>query len=77
MREFKNLSMNIQISTQLWLIFKIRNYRVFMYFKYLSGAVHTRVEVHRMDLEMSKLVEQPWLQLIYCTVCLPHGCNFR
>ena len=23
----------------------------------LSGAVHTRVEVHRMDLEMSRLVE--------------------
>ena len=23
----------------------------------VSGAVHTRVEVHRMDLEMSRLVE--------------------
>jgi len=23
----------------------------------LSGAVHTRVEVYRMDLEMSRLVE--------------------
>ena len=43
----------------------------------LSGAVHTRVEVHRMDLEMSRLVEWPWLQLICCTVCLPCGCNFR
>jgi len=25
----------------------------------LSGTIHTRVEVHRMDLEMSGLVEQP------------------
>ena len=43
----------------------------------LSGAVHTRVEVHRMDLEMSGLVEQPWLQLMCCAICLPHGRNFR
>ena len=43
----------------------------------MSGTVHTRVEVHRMDSEMSRLVEQPWLQLICCTVCLPYGCNFR
>ena len=43
----------------------------------LSGMVHTRVEVCRMDSEMSGLVERPWLQLMYCTVCLPHGCNFR
>ena len=43
----------------------------------MSGMVHTRMEVHRMDLEMSGLVEQSWLQLIYCTICLPHGCNFR
>jgi len=25
----------------------------------LSGAVHTRVEVHRIDSEMSGLMEQP------------------
>ena len=43
----------------------------------LSGAVHTRVEVHRMDSEMSGLVEWPWLQLICCAVCLPCGRNFR
>ena len=43
----------------------------------LSGTVHTRVEVHRMDSEMSGLVEQPWLQLMCCTVCLPCGRNFR
>ena len=43
----------------------------------LSGAVHTRVEVHRMDLEMSRLVEQSWLQLICYAVCLLCGCNFR
>jgi len=43
----------------------------------LSGAVHTGVEVHRMDSEMSGLVERPWLQLMCCAVCLPHGRNFR
>ena len=41
------------------------------------GAVHTGVEVHRMYLEMSGLVERPWLQLMYCTVCLLCGRNFR
>ena len=44
---------------------------------WLSGAVHTGVEVCRMDLEMSGLVEWPWLQLMCCTVCLPCGRNFR
>jgi len=43
----------------------------------LSGAVHTGVEVRRMDMEMSGLVERPWLQLMCCAVCLPRGCNFR
>ena len=43
----------------------------------LSGTVHTRVEVCRMDLEMSGLVEQPWLQLMCCAICLPRGRNFR
>jgi len=43
----------------------------------LSGMVHTGVEVRRMDLEMSRLVEQPWLQLMCCAICLPHGRNFR
>ena len=42
----------------------------------LSGVVHTRVEVCRIDLEMSELVEQPWLQLMYCAVCFPCGHNF-
>ena len=46
-------------------------------FTLMSGAVYTRVEVHKMDSEMSRLVEQPWLQLMCCAVCLPHGCNFR
>ena len=27
--------------------------------------------------QMSGLVERPWLQLMCCAVCLPHGCNFR
>jgi len=44
---------------------------------YVSGAVHTGVEVRRMDSEMSGLVEWPWLQLMCYTVCLPCGCNFR
>ena len=43
----------------------------------MSGVVHTGVEVCRMDLEMSGLVERPWLQLICCAVCLPCGRNFR
>ena len=43
----------------------------------LSGMVHTGVKVCRMDSEMSGLVERPWLQLMCCTVCLPHGHNFR
>ena len=45
--------------------------------KEVSGAVHTGVEVRRMDSEMSRLVERPWLQLMCCAVCLPHGRNFR
>jgi len=53
------------------------NLIIFYCYTYLSGAVHTRVEVHRMDLEMSGLVEQPWLQLMCCAVCLLHGHNFR
>ena len=43
----------------------------------LSGAVHTGVKVHRIYSEMSRLVERPWLQLMCCAVCLPHGHNFR
>ena len=42
----------------------------------LSGIVHTRVEVRGMDLEMSRLVERPWLQLM-CAICLLYGHNFR
>ena len=47
------------------------------YKRFLSGAVHTGVEVRRMDSEMSRLVEWPWLQLMCCAVCLPRGRNFR
>jgi len=43
----------------------------------MSDMVHTRVKVHRIDSEMSGLVERPWLQLMYCTIYLPCGCNFR
>ena len=43
----------------------------------LSGTVHTRMEVHRMDSEMSRLVERPWLQLMCCAVCLLRGRSFR
>ena len=35
------------------------------------------VKVHKKDSEMCRLVEQPWLQLMYCTVCLPYGRDFR
>ena len=47
------------------------------YFSILSGTVHTGVEVHRMDSEMSRLVEWPWLQLICYAICLPRSHNFR
>ena len=43
----------------------------------VSGMVHTGVKVCRVDSEMSGLMEQPWLQLMYCAVCLPCGHNFR
>ena len=43
----------------------------------MSGTVHTRVEVCKMDSEMSRLVEQPWFQLICCAICLPCSRNFR
>ena len=43
----------------------------------LLGAIHTGVEVCRMDLETSRLVERPWLQLMCCAICLPCGHNFR
>ena len=43
----------------------------------MSDTVHTGVEVCRIDSEMSGLVKRPWLQLMYCTICLLHGCNFR
>ena len=39
----------------------------------LSGVVHIGMEVYRMDLEMSGLVERPWLQLMCCAICLLHG----
>ena len=50
---------------------------IWTYAGVVSGMVHTGVEVHRMDSEMSGLMERPWLQLMCCTICLPHGCNFR
>ena len=44
---------------------------------YMSGTVHTGMEVRRIDSEMSGLVERPWLQLMCCAACLPCGRNFR
>jgi len=35
------------------------------------------VKVCKMDLEMCRLVEQPWLHLMCCATCLLYGCNFR
>jgi len=43
----------------------------------VSGTVHTGVEVCKMNSEMSKLVKQPLLQLMCCTICLLYGHNFR
>ena len=43
----------------------------------LSSMVHTGVKVHRMDSEMSGLVERPWLQLMCCAVYLLRDRNFR
>jgi len=42
----------------------------------LSDMVHTGMEVCRMDLKMSGLVEQPWLQLMCCAIYLPYSRNF-
>ena len=33
------------------------------------------VKVHGINSKMCELVEQPWLQLMCCTVCLPCGHN--
>jgi len=41
----------------------------------MSGTVHTGVEVHRMDSEMSKLVKQPWLQLGFSLCAAPSVCH--
>ena len=38
---------------------------------------HWEVKVHKIDLEICRLVEQSWLQLMCCTICLLHDCNFR
>jgi len=35
------------------------------------------VKVCKMGSELYGLMEQSWLQLICCTVCLPCGCDFR
>ena len=43
----------------------------------VSDAVHTGVEVCRMDSEMSGLVDRPWFQLMCCAICLPRSRNFR
>ena len=43
----------------------------------MLGIVHTGVEVCKMDLEMSRLVEWPWLQLMCCTAYLSYSHNFR
>jgi len=48
-----------------------------IYIEVVSGMVHTGMEVHRIDLEMSGLVEQSWLQLMCYAVCLLHSYNFR
>jgi len=53
------------------------SYSMNLYIRLVSSMVHTGVKVYRMDSEMSRLVERPWIQLMCCAVCLLHGCNFR
>ena len=48
-----------------------------VYSDILSGIVYTGVEVHRMDVEISRLIERPWLQLICYAICLLYSRNFR
>ena len=43
----------------------------------LLGTVHTEVEVRRVDSEMSRLMEWPWLQFMCCAICLLCSHNFR
>jgi len=40
----------------------------------LLDTVHTRVKVCKMGLEMCRLVEQPWLQLICYIVTIDISC---
>jgi len=63
------------VAVEHWRLSSIRV--IFVDYQTMSGAVHTGVEVRRMDSEMSGLVERPWLQLMCCAVCLPRGRNFR
>ena len=70
------ISSIFQSISELWCVsHNISN--ITLYFCSLSDTVYTGMKVYRMDLEMSELVKQPWLQLMYCTICLPCGCNFR
>jgi len=46
---------------------KITSIKLNPWYSMVSGMVYTRVEVCKMDLELYRLVEQPWLQLM--SVC--------
>ena len=35
------------------------------------------IKVCKIGLDICRLMEQPWLQLIFCVACLPHSCNFQ
>ena len=75
---FKNVA--ITSLTNLFfssLFFKIVLFYMTICSLIMSGTIHTGMEARRMDLEISGLVEQPWLQLMCCAICLLHGCNFR
>jgi len=49
----------------------------------VSGVFYTwkqkpmRLAWKYIELDNADFPEQSWLQLIYCTVCLLHDCNFR
>ena len=79
------------ISTRLWFSYKLcswifqllgiyvtlLSFYTWLFSFLMSGIVYTGVKVCRIDSEMSRLVERPWLQLMYCAVYLLRGRNFR
>ena len=62
------------------ILYSSRDFFMFFSFSIISSyqmQFILKMKVYKINLEMYKLVECPWLQLIYCTVYLPCGHNFR